>query len=532
MSSSGRGMQTDHGSSFRSAVGVWLGPILFGLVYFFLDLYPENPQVTAMAAIAVLMATWWVAEAIPIPATALLPVALFPLLGLMKTDDVAKEYMSWLIFLFLGGFLIAIAVERWNLHKRIALHILKLIGGQPARLVLGFMVATALLSMWLSNTATTMMMLPMALSLIVLYEDLNDKRVEAGETLDPRAPNFSLVLMLGLAHGASIGGLATLIGTPPNGVLVNIFGGTYPESGGISFAAWMAFVLPFSVVFLFTAWFLLCRVIFPLPADSPFSGKEFIRGEIEKLGPVTTEEKRVGAVFAGVAVLWMTRKSIPFGEAFAIPGWSSLFTEESGIAGMVNDGTVSIFMALLLFLIPAGRATGGRLLDWEGAKKVPWGILILFGGGLALAQGFVETGLSDWIGAKLSNALEGAGSPMIVTSVVAIVSGLTELTSNTATTSMVLPIMSSLAAAIEVNPLLLMIPATLAASCAFMLPVSTPPNAIVYGSERVPIIQMIKAGLVMDVVGLILIVATMFTMGALIFGVMGEVPEWAIAPPQ
>jgi sodium-dependent dicarboxylate transporter 2/3/5 len=516
----------------RSTVGVWLGPILFGIIYFFVDLDPGNPQVTTMAAVAVLMATWWVTEAIPIPATALLPVALFPLLGLMKTDDVAKEYMSWLIFLFLGGFLIAIAVEQWNLHKRIALRILKLIGGKPSRLVLGFMIATGFLSMWLSNTATTMMMMPMALSLIVLYEDLNTKRTKAGETLDPRASNFGLVLMLGLAHSASIGGLATLIGTPPNGVLVNIFGTTYPGAEGISFAAWMAFALPFSVVFLFISWFLLCRVIFPLPSDSPFSGKEFIRSEIEKLGPVSTEERRVGVVFAGVALLWMTRKSIRFGEAFTVPGWSSLFTEESGIAGMVNDGTVSIFMALLLFLIPASKATGGRLLDWEGAKKVPWGILLLFGGGLALAKGFGVTGLSDWIGTEFSAALEGASSLIVVTSVAAVVSGLTELTSNTATANMVLPIMASLAEAIDVNPLLLMIPATLAASCAFMLPVSTPPNAIVYGSDRVPIIQMIKAGVVMDVVGLILIVATTFTMGAVVFGLTGGVPDWALAPPQ
>jgi sodium-dependent dicarboxylate transporter 2/3/5 len=294
----------------------------------------------------------------------------------------------------------------------------------------------------------------------------------------------------------------------------------------------MAFALPFSVVFLFISWFLLCRVIFPLPSDSPFSGKEFIRSEIEKLGPVSTEERRVGVVFAGVALLWMTRKSIRFGEAFTVPGWSSLFTEESGIAGMVNDGTVSIFMALLLFLIPASKATGGRLLDWEGAKKVPWGILLLFGGGLALAKGFGVTGLSDWIGTEFSAALEGASSLIVVTSVAAVVSGLTELTSNTATANMVLPIMASLAEAIDVNPLLLMIPATLAASCAFMLPVSTPPNAIVYGSDRVPIIQMIKAGVVMDVVGLILIVATTFTMGAVVFGLTGGVPDWALAPPQ
>jgi len=516
------------GRTLRNRVGTWLGLLLFAAIWLGPELDPARPDASRMLAVAALMATWWVTEAIPIPATALVPVVLFPLTGLMAGSAVAREYMSSLIFLFLGGFLIAIAVERWKLHRRIALHILAVIGGRPHRLVLGFMVATAFLSMWLSNTATTMMMMPMAISLIVLYEELNAQRSRAGLEVDRRAANFPLVLLLGLAHSASIGGLATLIGTPPNGVLVTQFAEIFPGAPPISFAQWMAFASPLSVVFLFVDWLLLSRVVFPLPASSPFSGRTFIREEIERLGPVTPEEKRVAAVFAGVALLWMTRKSIAFGSAFTLPGWSSLFSEGSGIGALLDDGTVSIGMALLLFLIPARKEKGGRLMDWDAARAVPWGILLLFGGGLALAKGFEVSGLSTWIGSQFE-VLAEAPPVGLVAAIVAIVAGLTELTSNTATASMSLPIMASLARAIEIDPLLLMIPAALAASCAFVLPVSTPPNAIVYGSNRVPIAKMIKAGLLMEVVGLVLITALVFTVGSAVFDVTGPFPAWAAA---
>jgi sodium-dependent dicarboxylate transporter 2/3/5 len=516
--------------TLRNRIGIWLGLILFTAIWLGPELDPDRAAVSDMMAIGVLMATWWVTEAIPIPATALLPIVLFPFMGIMKGAEVAREYMSWIILLFLGGFLIAIAVERWNLHRRIALHILSTIGGQPHRLVLGFMVATAFLSMWLSNTATTMMMMPMAISLVVLYEDLNDGRLRSGEAVDPLARNFPLVLMIGLAHSASIGGLATLIGTPPNGVLVTQFEQIFPAAPEISFAQWMAFASPLSFLFVIVAWLLLSRVIFPLPASSPFSGKAFIREEIKRLGRITPEEKRVSFVFAGVALLWMTRKSIAFGSAFTLRGWSSLFSEQSGIGALIDDGTVSITMALLLFLIPASKEKGGRLMDWQATRAVPWGILLLFGGGLALAKGFEVSGLSAWIGDKFE-VLAGAPAAGLVASVVAIVAGLTELTSNTATASMCLPIMASLARAIEAHPLLLMIPAALAASCAFALPVATPPNAIVYGSNRVPITKMIKAGIVMNVVALVMITTLVFTLGSVVFDMGGPFPEWAVARP-
>jgi sodium-dependent dicarboxylate transporter 2/3/5 len=336
--------------------------------------------------------------------------------------------------------------------------------------------------------------------------------------------------MLGLAHAASIGGLGTLIGTPPNGVLVTQFEQIFPAAPSISFAKWMAFASPFSFLFLIIAWLLLSRVIFPLPASSPFSGKAFIRDQLRRLGSTSPEERRVALVFAGVALLWMTRKSIAFGSAFTLRGWSSLFSEESGIGALIDDGTVSIAMALLLFLIPASKEKGGRLMNWEAARAVPWGILLLFGGGLALAKGFEVSGLSGWIGSRFE-VLAGAPAAGLVASVVAIVAGLTELTSNTATASMSLPIMASLARAIETHPLLLMIPATLAASCAFVLPVSTPPNAIVYGSGRVPITKMIQAGLIMEVVALVMITILVFTLGSVVFDLGGPFPEWAVASP-
>jgi sodium-dependent dicarboxylate transporter 2/3/5 len=547
----------------RSRIGLWLGAILFVAILVFVDLDPSNPLVTRMFAVVVLMAIWWMTEAIPIPATSLLPLVLFPLLGIMRGrvldaksqvdfsetslapglepsdldvlyPNVASQYMDWLIFLFLGGFLIAIAVERWSLHKRIALHILKFIGGQPHRLVLGFMVATGFLSMWLSNTATTMMMMPMALSLIVLYEDINKDIRAKGGVVDARAPNFALVLMLGIAYSASIGGLATIIGTPPNGVFVTQLAQLFPEAPAISFAGWMAFALPLSIVFLFASWLLLSRVLFPLPSSTPFSGKSFIDNEIRGLGTMSNEEKKVAVVFASVAILWMTRSERLLGEEIDLFGWSHWLDlmlvkfNINPVGSYIDDGTVSIAVALTLFVIPASKATGGYLLDWDAAKKVPWGILLLFGGGLAMAKGFEVSGLSAYMAQIFETMLDGANPLVIVIGVVTFITGFTEFTSNTATSSMSMPIMASLAQAINVSPLLLMIPAALAASCAFMLPVSTPPNAIVYGSGRVPIAKMVMAGFWLDILSVFLVTLLVYTLGHLSFDVLGGLPDWAL----
>ncbi len=547
----------------RSKIGLWLGPLVFILVLVFVDLDPGNPLVTRMAAVILFMAIWWITEAIPLSATALLPIVLFPLLGIMRgrlvpatnqidftttslrngltPDDldivfpnVAGQYMDWIILLFLGGFIIATAVEKWNLHKRIALNILRVIGGQPHRLVLGFMIATGFLSMWLSNTSTALMMMPMGMSLILLYEELNREAAAKGAVIDSRAENFPLTLLLGIAYSASIGGFATLIGTPPNGVLVTQLPQLFPLAPEITFASWMVFALPMSATYMLIAWFVLTRYVFPLPPTTPFSGREFIRDEIKKLGVMSSEEKRVTFVFVSAALLWMTRKERLFGDEVDIYGWSYYLDSLLAYLGadpvgyMIDDGTVSIAMALLLFIIPASRQVGGRLMDWEDAKKVPWGILLLFGGGLALAKGFTTSGLGVYIAGQLQSLLGDASPLVIVISTVGFITGLTEVTSNTATISLSLPIMASLSQAIGVHPLLLLIPTTLAASCAFMLPVSTPPNAIVYGSGRVPIMKMVVAGIWLDVLSVILLTVFVYTLGHLTFGVLGPFPDWAL----
>ncbi len=554
--------EDSEGIPFRSRVGLVLGPAAFMFMLLFVDLDPSNPMVTRMAAVIVWMAIWWITEAIPLSATALLPIVLFPLLGIMRGraqsaasliderganlpdgvvlsdldivfPNVAAQYMDWIILLYLGGFIIATAVEKWNLHKRIALAILQVIGGQPHRLVLGFMVATAFLSMWLSNTATAMMMMPMGMSLVLLYEELNENIREQGGWVDERAPNFALTLLLGIAYSASIGGVATLIGTPPNGVLVTQMGQIFPDSPDFAFMNWMLFALPMSLVFLFSSWLLLTRFVFPLPATTPFSGKEFIANEIKKLGPISVEERRVRAVFIAVAVLWMTRKDRLFGADVDIFGWSHyldwLIVKFGGspVSALIDDGTVSIAMALTLFIIPASKQVGGRLMDWDDTKKVPWGILLLFGGGLAIAKGFSTSGLGSYMAAQLQVLLGDASPFAIVLSTVSFITLLTEVSSNVATISLALPIMASLSQAIEVHPLLLIIPTTLAASCAFMLPVSTPPNAIIYGSGRVPIMKMVIAGVWLDILSVVIVTTFVYSLGHLAFGVLGDFPVWA-----
>ena len=547
----------------RSRIGLVLGPTVFLLMLFFVDLDPSNPLVTRMAAIILLMAIWWITEAIPLSATALLPVILFPLMGIMRGRElpagnridldaatfaegftakdfdiifpnVANQYMDWIILLFMGGFILAVAVEKWNLHKRIALNILRIIGGQPHRLVLGFMIATGFLSMWLSNTATALMMMPMGMSLVLLYEELNEKAVNEGGVIDPRAENFSLTLLLGIAYGASIGGFATLIGTPPNGILITQMSQLFPEAPDITFATWMLFALPMSFVYMLIAWALLTRLVFPLPATTPFSGKEFIRDEVRKLGPMSLEEKRVTAVFVSFALLLMTRKERLFGPEVDLYGWSYFLDNilislnSSPVGFMIDDGSVSIAVALTLFMIPAGKKIGGRLMDWEDAKRVPWGILLLFGGGLAIAKGFGTSGLSDYIAVQLAALLGDAEQLIIVMSTVAFITGLTEVASNTATITLAVPIMASLSQAIGAHPLLLLIPTTLAASCAFMLPVSTPANAIVYGTGRIPIMKMVIAGVWLDILSVFLLTFFVYTLGHLTFDVLGDLPVWAM----
>ncbi len=469
---------------FRSQIGLLLGPALFVLVLLLPVPDGMSPAGMHVAAVAVLMAVWWISEAIPIPATALLPVALFPLLGVMSGSEVTRSYAHHLVYLFLGGFLIAVTMEKWNLHHRIALYTIRLVGLTPQRIVLGFMLATAFLSMWISNTAATMMMVTIGVA--VLREI--SREVEQGPgtiNIQPGQLRFGTALMLGIGYAASIGGVATLIGTPPNAILAGVVEKTYGYS--ISFLEWMSFGLPISMTMLLLAWLYLTRIAFRSEIDQLPGGRAFIRQQIRSLGPMSREEKYVAAVFSMVAALWVLR---------------GLLNPEA--LKMVKDSTIAICGALLLFVIPVDFSKREFLLDWKTAVTIPWDIIILFGGGFALAQGFSDSGLTHWLAGQLS-VLQGIGMVWIIAAVVLLVIFLTEVTSNTATASLLLPVMGALAAAIGVHPFGLMAAAVVAASFAFMLPVATPPNAIVFSSRYVTIQQMVRTGVWLNLLGVLLI---------------------------
>ncbi len=496
----------------RQKIGLILGPVAAVLIITLTDLQPGHPQVTLTAAVAVLMAVWWITEAIPIPATALLPVVLFPMLGIMKGKAVAPMYFNNIIFLFIGGFIMALAMQKWHLHRRIALKIILFIGLSPRRIILGFMAATAFLSMWISNTATAMMMLPIAMAIVYkLKESLGEKGIG----------KFAVGLLLGIAYAASIGGTATLIGTPPNLAFVRIFAISFPDAPQITFAEWFVFGLPFAVTFFVVCWLLL--IFMYARGTKTFSaGREVFRTEYARLGQIRYEEKIVLILFVVLSLLWLFRSPIELG-AFTIPGWSMIMPSPD----FIDDGTVAMIIAVLLFIIPSKSKEGGRLMDWETATQLHWGIVILFGGGFALAGGFEESGLSAWLGQQL-HVFSGFPVLLIVLIVCLMLTFLTELTSNTATTQMVLPILASLAVAIEVNPLLLMIPATLSASCAFMLPVATPPNAIVFGSGEIRMPHMIRTGIWLNFIGAVVVTAFVYMLATAVFGIdLSSFPAWA-----
>lgn len=491
-----------------------IAPLVSIAIILFVDLDPTNKNVTYCFAIALLMALWWVTEAIPLAATALLPVALFPLFGIVDGKVVSQMYFNHLIFLFIGGFLMAFAMERWNLHRRIALRILIFMGVSPGRILMGFMLATWFLSMWMSNTATAMMMIPIALSILFKLEEVLGKK---------NMERYSVGLLLGIAYSASIGGITTLVGTPPNvtfAYIVHIF---YPKMAEISFADWFIFALPATIFLFFAAWLLLYYMYKPKNSWENIRISEF-KNEYKLLGSAKIEEKIVLYLFIILALLWIFRSGFTI-ESVKIPGWSKLFKTPA----FINDGTVAMFMSLLLFMIPSKSKKGEMLMDWKTANKIPWNIVLLFGGGFALAKGFVDSGLSVWIGGQLEG-LAGV-NPILITFVdVSMMSFLTELTSNVATTQMILPILSGLAGSIQVNPLLLMIPATMAASLAFMLPVATPPNAIVFGTNRIRVKDMVRTGILLNITGIIIVTLIMYFWGVLVFNIDITVfPDWAAA---
>jgi sodium-dependent dicarboxylate transporter 2/3/5 len=482
----------------RSKIGIFLGLFFFIICLIVPPSEGFSVQAKSMAGVALLMATWWITEAIPIPATALLPLILFPLLGIMGAKDVSMRYADQNIFLFMGGFFIAMAMQRWNLHKRIALYIVKLLGTSPRRIILGFMVATALLSMWISNTATTMMMFPIGLA-VVYHAASMLEREKSGVDTAPGRFNFGLGLMIGIAYSASIGGIATLIGTPPNIVFAGIVKSMFPEAPEIGFLDWFKIGLPLVVVFLPVAWIYLTRIAVPPKIAKIPGGKEIIERDLKELGGMKIGEKLTLFVFVLVALAWIFRADIDLG-VFIVPGWSNLL----GISKYVHDSTVAIIGAVLLFLLPVDFKKGIFVLNWEWALRIPWGIILLFGGGFALAAGFQTSGLAQWIGGRLS-FLCGVPTIVMILCICLLLTFLTEVTSNTATTTMMMPVLGALAVATCTHPFLLMIPAAMSASCAFMLPVATPPNAIVFGSGYLRIPDMARVGFFLNLVGAIII---------------------------
>ena len=439
------------------------------------------PAAAPVLAVGFLMVVWWVTEALPMPVVSLIPLVAFPLLGINKFEATAASYANPVVFLFMGGFLIGLAIEKWNLHRRIALGIVRLTGTGGNTIVLGFILATGLISMWLSNTATTMMMYPIALSVIRL--------LEANRTEGENHAHFALAVMLAIAYASNIGGIATIIGTPPNVAYVGYLEKRFPGSAP-TFARWMMLCLPMSLILLGCLHLVLVKWLFPNRIRPRERTKALIHDEIAALGPMTAPEKRVLAVFAGTALLWITRGLINSAQP-----WFKL-----------DDNMIALFAAMVLFLCPAGRRDGPKdqaLLQWRDTDRMAWGILLLFGGGIALATAFENAGLVDQLGRWLATFSHDPLTMILAVTVVTIFTS--EIMSNVAQVIIFAPVVTSLAVALKLDPLVLGMPMTLAASCAGMLPMGTPPNAIVFASGRIRLGQMAKAGLVMNLVAIIVI---------------------------
>ena len=490
----------------RQNLGLVIGPIVFVSILWLPLPTGMSPDALIVAAVACLMAIWWISEAVPIAATALLPIVLFPLLGVMSTAATTSAYANHLIYLFMGGFLIAVTMQKWNLHRRIAMHTLKRVGVSPNRMILGFMLATAMLSMWISNTATAMMMLPIAMAVINQVE-LLESAIETGTDTEVKMKsNFGVCLMLGIAYSASIGGAATLIGTPPNAILAGMAEKLYGQT--ISFAGWLAFGLPLSAIMLSLTWLYLTRIAYPLRATALPGVEKLIDQELDQLGPIKREEQWVLGVFMAVSSAWIARGFI-----------------DSPALSMVTDASIAMAGALLLFIIPSNLANKEFLLDWKTAAGIPWDIIILFGGGFALAQGFIDSGLSLWIADQLS-MLEGSSLFTMIAVVTLTVIFLTEITSNTATATLMIPVLGAVAVAIGVHPYSLIVPAAVAASFAFMLPVATPPNAIVFSSRFVTIPQMAKTGFWLNLLAVGLISLGVYFLLPLVWGIdLASIPD-------
>ena len=486
-------------------VGLYGGPLLALLCYYWLPPhYSTGPgewvEFTQAGrttlAMMVWMAAWWLTEAVDIEVTALLPIVAFPLLGIAPLNKVLPPYAADVIFLFMGGFIIGLAIERWGLDRRIAFFVLRLVGARPNAIIGGFMVVTAFLSMWVSNTATAAMMVPIALSVIdlVLRSRTGTGLKEAGGIPQDRIPerNFATGLLLCVAYAASIGGIATIIGSPPNGIAVRYIQQTFHKE--VSFFDWLLVGGPFTLIFLPIAWLMITRVLFRADIGEIEGGRKHFDDEYRKLGPLTPGEKTVLAVFCVTAALWIFS---PLLKPIVVAGIKPL-------AGL-SDAGIAMLAAMALFLLPVDRAKGVRAMDWDTAVKLPWGVLMLFGGGLTLAASIEANGVSEFIG-NASRGFAGLHPLLLLLAITAMTVFLSELTSNTAQVATMVPVLAAMAPVLGMNPYVLILACTLGASSAYMMPVGTPPNAIVFGTGLVRMPQMMKAGFWLNLAGILVIV--------------------------
>ncbi len=495
-----------------ASISRYLFPII-ALGIILINPIKEYPLVSRMIAVVVLMAGWWISEAVPIAVTSLLPLVLFPLLGILDGGTTAVQYFNDIIFLFIGGFILSLAMEKWDLHLKIAFRTLFLFGSKPYKILLGFMLTSSLLSMWMSNTATAILMLPIAISVIKEMEHIHGKE---------KMVKFKIGLLLGVAYSCSIGGITTLIGTPPNLAFVAIFSNMYPDAEAISFSTWFIFVFPMYIVLLLSA-SLVLYFLFRPKIDNGGVFRTYIKEQNDKLGKSTREQKIVMLIFSIFAIMFIIKSDLVIGD-FVIRGWSNLFSEPK----FIKDGTVAVLFAVLLFVIPSKNKKGTQLMDWETAVKLPWSIILLFGGGFALAKGSVDSGMTQWIAGGL---VQYADTPPIVFIGVNtfLMAFLTEFTSNISTTQILLPVIAGMSESLMINPKFLMIPVTIASSLAFMLPIATPPNAIIFGSKQLRIKDMILPGFILNILGIIVVTMAMYFWGTHIFDIdLSVFPDWAI----
>lgn len=471
---------------------ITLGIAIFMATLFFMDM-GGTPEMAATLAITLLVAFWWITEALPLGVTSLLPLVLFPTFGVLNGKDVSSSYMNYVIFLFIGGAIMGLAIEKWELHKRIALKILSVSGNKPFRLMLGFMICSGFLSMWISNITATMIMIPIAISV----SSLSHKNLEERELR-----KYTACLLLSIAYACSIGGITTVVGTPPNLSFVRISEILYPDTPEVSFLQWLLASLPIAMPMFLSVLILLYFTGVPKSVKENVPDKNHFKKQYESLGKMTLEQKKVLCLFIILIFLWLFRKELIIGSLH-IPGWSNFFKNPE----YLNDGTIAIFICLLLFLVPSSTKNKG-LITWEITQKIPWNIVFLLGGGFAIASAFVKSGLSIHLAKQLAG-FEDTSAMGIIAAVAGLIVFLTEFTSNTATTEIMLPVISGVASSAQLNPLLLMLSVTFAASMAFMFPAATGPNALVFGTGKIKMTEMLKIGFILNIIAIIIITVTL-----------------------